>query len=75
MNVESIRTRLHNINQELKSIWSHLKQEIQTSKNKSDDQSRVMTEEEKLDEELRESFPASDPPGHFSKSREDQELH
>ncbi len=75
MNVEVIRTRLHNINQELKGIWSHLKQEIQNSKNKSHDQSRVMTAEEKLDEELKESFPASDPPGHFSKSKEDQELH
>lgn len=75
MNVESIRTRLHNINQELKGVWGHLKQEIQKSKNKSHDQSRVMTEEEKLDEELRESFPASDPPGHFSKSKEDQDLH
>ena len=75
MNVESIRTRLQNINQELKGVWTHLKQEIQKSKNKSHDQSRVMTEEEKLDEELKETFPASDPPGHFSKSREDQELH
>jgi hypothetical protein len=75
MNVELIRTRLHNINQELKGIWNHLKQEIQKSKSKSHDQSRVMTEEEQLDEELRESFPASDPPGHFSKSKVDQDLH
>lgn len=39
------------------------------------DQSRVMTDDEKLDEALMESFPASDPPGHFSKSTEDKNLH
>lgn len=75
MNVEPIRKRLHNINQDLKAAWTHLKQEIKRSKNKSGEQSRVLTEEEQLDEELRESFPASDPPVHFSKSKEDQELH
>jgi alpha/beta superfamily hydrolase len=33
----------------------------------------VMTEEEKLDQEAKESFPASDPPGHMSKSSVDSE--
>ena len=44
-------------------------------KEKKDDQQHVMSEEEKLDEEIDESFPASDPPGHYSKSKEDKELH
>lgn len=35
------------------------------------DQQHVMTEEEKLDQAIMESFPASDPPGHISKSAED----
>lgn len=34
----------------------------------------VMSEEEKLDEAIDESFPASDPPGHISKSSEDKNL-
>jgi hypothetical protein len=36
-----------------------------------DDQQHVMTDDEKLDEAIEESFPASDPPGHISKSAED----
>lgn len=32
-------------------------------------------ENEKADEASRESFPASDPPAHFSKSTEDQKYH
>ena len=36
-----------------------------------DDQMHVMSDDEKLDEAVEESFPASDPPGHISKSAED----
>lgn len=42
------------------------------SRSQRDDQTHVMTTEEKVDEAVDESFPASDPPGHFSKSYEDQ---
>ncbi len=40
-----------------------------------DTQNHVMTEDEKLDEALRESFPASDSPGYHSKSSIDRNLH
>lgn len=40
-----------------------------------DDQQHVMSDDEKLEEAIEESFPASDPPGHLSKSREDKNLH
>ncbi|HXH29292.1 MAG TPA: hypothetical protein VNJ01_00640 [Bacteriovoracaceae bacterium] len=40
-----------------------------------DDQQHVMSDDEKLDQSLEESFPASDPPGHFSKSTEDKISH
>jgi hypothetical protein len=36
-----------------------------------DDQQHVMSDDEKLDQAIEESFPASDPPGHISKSAED----
>ena len=35
------------------------------------DQEHVMSDDEKLDEAIEESFPASDSPGHISKSAED----
>lgn len=40
-----------------------------------DDQQHEMTDDEKLDQAIEESFPASDPPGHISKSSEDRNLH
>lgn len=40
-----------------------------------DDQQHEMTEDEKTDEASEESFPASDPPGHISKSSEDKKTH
>ena len=64
MNIQSIRLRLNQLKRDIKNIWS-----------KKDESSHLMTEEEKLDEEIEESFPASDPPGHFSKSLRDKELH
>lgn len=41
----------------------------------SNNQERVMSDDEKLDEAIEESFPASDPPGHISKSAEDLKQH
>lgn len=37
------------------------------------DQQHVMSLDEKLDEAIIESFPASDPPGHISRSRIDKD--
>lgn len=71
MNVQVIRLRLYNLKQGLRKIWTKIRKDEVDQKN---DQSRVMTQEEKLDEELRETFPASDPPGHFAKSMEDSQL-
>ncbi len=36
-----------------------------------DDQQHVMSTDEKLDETIDESFPASDPPGHYATSPND----
>lgn len=41
----------------------------------ADAQDHAMSDEEKLDEAIAESFPASDPPGHISKSNEDKISH
>jgi len=67
MNMETIKSNF-------KAIWKKFHKEVE-QRDKTDNQSRVMTQEEKLDEELRETFPASDPPGHFAKSEEDRNLH
>lgn len=64
MNFQAILTRLDQFKKDVKEIWS-----------KKEEPTQLMTEEEKLDEEIDESFPASDPPGHFSKSLRDKELH
>jgi hypothetical protein len=40
-----------------------------------EEETHVMSEDEMLDEEIMESFPASDPPGHISKSAVDKQSH
>jgi hypothetical protein len=66
--------------------WSNIKNNIQEFINsklhpefrqgpRRDDQIHEMSEEEKLDEAIDESFPASDPPGYHSRSYQDHELH
>lgn len=46
-----------------------------SSKESRNAQDHVFTEEELLDQEGVESFPASDPPGHRSKSKKDRKTH
>ncbi len=74
MNVQAIRSKLNEMKRDLKSIWEKARHDVK-NKSKGNDQSQVMTPDEKLDETIDESFPASDPPGHYSKSKEDKELH
>jgi hypothetical protein len=71
MNVQELRLRVSNLSQDLRAIWKKLREDTSSP----DDQQHVMTEEEQLDETIKESFPASDPPGHISKSATDKELH
>ena len=75
MNVQSIRLRLHNFNNVLQERWQKFRHGVADEAATPANQKRVMTEDEMLDESLKETFPASDPPGHFSKSAEDRELH
>lgn len=74
MNVQSLRLRLHNFNNDMQELWHKFRNGLADEATPGN-QKRQMTEEEMLDESLKESFPASDPPGHFSKSSEDRELH
>ena len=66
MNGQRFRSKLKLMIQKIKSLGRSPKE---------NDQTHVMSQEELLYEELRESFPASDPPGHYSKSSVDRELH
>jgi hypothetical protein len=63
-------TSLNTIIQTIKNFFVRPR----TPQRRPDDQQHVMTEDEKLDQSLMDSFPASDPPGHFSKSSEDQKM-
>lgn len=62
-------------------LWDKIKRVtipwlVQPTYNRSkDDQQHVMTEDELLDQTSEDSFPASDPPGHISKSSEDRIQH
>lgn len=73
MNVQELRLRYYNLSQDIKKIWHKFRTEIINKQ--GDEETHVMSEDEKLDESLKESFPASDPPGHYSKSSEDRALH
>jgi hypothetical protein len=72
MAMQEIRSILKRFIKEVKDIWFNQGPNVANSKN---NESHVMGQEEKLDETIDESFPASDPPGHFSKSSVDKELH
>ena len=72
MNVQVLRLRMNNLGQDVKKVWQQFRANVLKS---DDEESHLMTEEEKLDEAIDESFPASDPPGHRSKSLEDSNLH
>jgi hypothetical protein len=71
MNVQELRLRLSKLHQDLRAVGRKFRDDTGAA----DDQQHVMSEEELLDETIKESFPASDPPGHFSKSAKDKELH
>lgn len=51
------------------------KVEGKSSKESRNAQDHAFTDDELLDQEGVESFPASDPPGHRSKSKEDKKTH
>lgn len=71
MNVQILRLRMSNLTQDIKQIWHNFRSDLTKEENKS----HVMTDDEKLDEALKETFPASDPTGQMSKSFEDKALH
>ena len=59
----------------IESVWHKVKTFFTPHDFRRDDQQHVMSAEEALDETIDNSFPASDPPGHFSVSGEDRRTH
>lgn len=59
------------------NLWTKVKSffAFQSTPTARDDQQHVMTQEEALDQTIDDSFPASDPPGHFSVTAEDKSCH
>jgi hypothetical protein len=69
---------LQEIGTKLKKIFHtvhEVKKTLKGERTQRDDQKHVMSEDEKIDQAIAESFPASDPPGYTSKSSEDRRLH
>jgi len=70
--VQTMRARFMNLSGDIRGFVSGF---FNSAQRRKDDQTHVMTPEEKLDEAMEESFPASDPPGHMSKSSVDKKTH
>lgn len=60
----------------LKNKFQHYKMQVADFVNRiRGSEESLKTQNRKADEASMESFPASDPPGHISKSTEDKHLH
>jgi hypothetical protein len=70
--VQTMRARFMNLSGDIRGFVDGF---LNSSERRKDDQKHVMTPEEKLDQTSEDSFPASDPPGHISKSTEDKLTH
>jgi hypothetical protein len=59
----------------LRNKLQHYRQNLRRLKDRLRKDDGVMSANEKADLASKESFPASDPPGHISKTTEDKNLH